>query len=131
MKDCTHCGAENIDENFHCVQCSALLPAEPLPYEPWPLPFVLWPRSAVEWTRSLASALLLACFICLCFVVWVDHSAWRYLVQPMMLLLTILGGSLVLFCIRGKSLPKGFRVLGLIVGTVCLSFLGTPVLPIG
>jgi hypothetical protein len=47
-----------------------------------------------------------------------------------MLLQTIFGASLILFCILGSSLPKTFRIAGAIVGTVSLSFLSMPMIPV-
>jgi hypothetical protein len=141
MKNCTHCGAENLDENFHCVQCAALLTAEPFRFALWPgrnfrgvqpaalLPrplfsFALFPRSPAEWTRSLAFALFLACVISLAFRSWAttDRAVWYYLAPSVgCILLPILGAALLSFCVWGKTLPNGFRVLGM--GVACFSIL--------
>src|SRR4051794_20867463 len=100
MKNCTHCGAENIDGNCHCSQCAALLSGEPIR-------FALWPQSATEWTRSLALGLLMGCFTGWFFILWVDDRAWRYLEESVgHTLLPLLGLSLFLFCILGSTLPK-------------------------
>ena|SRR5436190_18382265 len=130
MQNCTYCGRVNEGPDGNCRECGALLVPQPCPTAC--LSMSLWPRSAEQWTRSLAYSLFAGCTLVLFVAIGGSLEGgrvWRDAAPSVGgMLLPMLGALLLPFCIGARVLPKGFRILALIVAALSLSMLFVPAL---
>src|SRR5437868_2023660 len=82
----------------------------------------LLPKTPAEWTRSFAVPLFLAC-LAVILALWLGGMGggreWRYWGGPVACVgLPSLGVALGVSCIFGTELPRGFRIIALIIAAL-------------